>query len=310
MKKTIALIIFALCLNFQMVNAKEIKKTAKKPTAVLYDVPKVGKTKHSSKPVAKSSEKKVKEKSQVKNIKNNKATVKSVGGQPESRRLLELANQSKKSAKNQAKVNLVKNTPKNNPPLTLKKAVVKAEKREKVKLNSSPINYISFTQTGKTVKFGDGVKKTIQLAKNNSKNSELPPIDSSSQRGNLIKIAKSLIGTPYRYGSMNTKRGFDCSGFVSYVFLQKGIKLPRSSAEQFNKLAKVSKPQAGDLVFFRHGKRIGHVGLYLGNGLMVHSPQSGERVRIESIEKPNWKRRYAGARKAVSTNTNSMIAFK
>lgn len=118
-----------------------------------------------------------------------------------------------------------------------------------------------------------------------------------SQREQLIHLGRSLIGTPYLWGG-TTPKGFDCSGFVSYVYGKHGFSLPRTSNEQFSKLHAVDTPAPGDLVFFR-GKsgRITHVGMYIGNGNMLHSPQSGEKVRIESIEKPNWKRRYAGARR-------------
>lgn len=133
---------------------------------------------------------------------------------------------------------------------------------------------------------------------NHQTKSASPSSKISTQREQLIALGKTLIGTPYQWGGM-TPKGFDCSGFVSYLYQkQHGITLPRSSNDQFNQLKATDTPAAGDLVFFRSKSgRISHVGLYLGNGNMLHSPQSGETVRIESMEKPNWKRRYAGARR-------------
>lgn len=122
----------------------------------------------------------------------------------------------------------------------------------------------------------------------------LPP-SSDSARYALLNESKKFIGTPYRYGG-TTPKGFDCSGFIQHIYRLQGYLLPRTSRDQFSQLTPVSAPKPGDLVFFHRGGRINHVGLYIGGGKMIHSPQSGERVRIESIEKPNWKRRYAGAR--------------
>lgn len=146
-------------------------------------------------------------------------------------------------------------------------------------------------------------KKNIFASKtvttNTSKTSTIFPSQIQNDqniRQSLIAAAKKLIGVPYRWGGM-TPKGFDCSGLVSYLFKQKGKSLPRTAAAQFASLTAVKNPQPGDLVFFRHKSgRIGHVGLYIGAGKMIHAPQTGKRVRIESIEKPNWQRRYAGAR--------------
>lgn len=302
MKKILTIIIFALAFNgFSF--AKEAKKTSsvrKGPSTVLYDVPKIGKTATKNSNAKNTKTKEIKAVAKAEQKKSNKSSI----AQPESKKLL--AKNNKKNNKNATKTIKLEKT-QHNEKVLVKKAP------SKLNLPAST-NYISFSKTGKTISFvgNSKNKQVIKLAPNTgvkdySSNAEIFPND--GQRQAVIKIAKSLIGTPYRYGSMNPKRGFDCSGFTSYVYLQKGIKLPRSSADQFAQLAKVSKPQAGDLVFFRHGKKIGHVGMYLGNGMMVHSPQSGDRVKIESMEKPNWKRRYAGARKAISSNTNTMIAF-
>lgn len=127
--------------------------------------------------------------------------------------------------------------------------------------------------------------------------SKSAPKTISAQRKQLIALGHSLIGTPYKWGG-TTPKGFDCSGFVGYLYNKQGLTLPRTSNDQFNQLKSVDKPAPGDLVFFYDKSgRITHVGMYIGDGKMLHSPQSGETVRVESIEKPNWKRRYAGARR-------------
>jgi len=115
-----------------------------------------------------------------------------------------------------------------------------------------------------------------------------------------IADGKKLIGTRYRYGGTSEKSGFDCSGLVQHVFAQQGYRLPRSSKEQFSKLLPVKEPRPGDLIFFRHGKgNVSHVGIYLGNQKMLHSPSPGKKVEITRIDQDYWKKRYAGARAVV-----------
>ena len=120
----------------------------------------------------------------------------------------------------------------------------------------------------------------------------------SSARSTLLNHGKKFIGTPYVWGGASPK-GFDCSGLVHYLYQKQGVSIPRNSREQFSRLPVASNPQPGDLVFFRRNGTINHVGLYLGGGKMLHAPQTGSKVRIEDMGRPNWKRRYAGARRAL-----------
>ena len=120
----------------------------------------------------------------------------------------------------------------------------------------------------------------------------------SSARSTLLNHGIKFIGTPYVWGGTSPK-GFDCSGLVHYLYQKQGVSIPRNSREQFSRLPVASNPQPGDLVFFRRNGTINHVGLYLGGGKMLHAPQTGAKVRIEDMGRPNWKRRYAGARRAL-----------
>ncbi|MEU9885483.1 C40 family peptidase [Sphaerisporangium sp. NPDC051011] len=97
-----------------------------------------------------------------------------------------------------------------------------------------------------------------------------------------VEVAKKQIGDPYRWGASGPG-AFDCSGLVVYAWRKAGVKLPRIAASQFRSVRKkVSwkhlKP--GDLMFF-YG--LGHVGMYVGHGKMIHSPHSGTRVRIDKL---------------------------
>lgn len=119
----------------------------------------------------------------------------------------------------------------------------------------------------------------------------------------LVDLAMTLRHIRYVRGGHTPTTGFDCSGFVRYVFGQAiGLHLPRNAASQFLAGLKVNRSdmKAGDLVFFRtagrHG-RISHVGIYLANGQFIHSPSRGERVRVDSLSDRYWARRFAGAKR-------------
>ena len=116
----------------------------------------------------------------------------------------------------------------------------------------------------------------------------------------LVVRALALVDSPYRYGG-RTPAGFDCSGFVGYVFAEaSGLVLPRRSED----IVRLGDPLererlvAGDLVFFNTlGRRYSHVGIYIGDGRFVHAPARGGRVRVERIGDPYWRARYNAARR-------------
>jgi cell wall-associated NlpC family hydrolase len=107
------------------------------------------------------------------------------------------------------------------------------------------------------------------------------------------------VGAPYRYGGSSPAQGFDCSGLVSYVFGQQGIAVPRTAAQQFAAAKSIREQdlRPGDLVFFRlAGPRaeVSHVGIYSGQGRVVHAPQSGKRVGEASLDDEYYRERLAG----------------
>lgn len=115
-----------------------------------------------------------------------------------------------------------------------------------------------------------------------------------------VDVAMQYIGVPYVYGG-TTPRGFDCSGFSSYVYRQLGYSLNRTAASQASNgvvVASKADLQPGDLVLFNTtGYGIGHVGIYIGNGNMVHAPKPGTYVRVEDISTGYYAARYVGARR-------------
>jgi cell wall-associated NlpC family hydrolase len=134
-----------------------------------------------------------------------------------------------------------------------------------------------------------------------------PLAPSASPRQLLADFALKLRDIRYRRGGRAPNTGFDCSGFVHYVFAHAlGIDLPDDSASQFNAGIKVARAdmQTGDLVFFHtRGKRVSHVGIYLGEGRFIHSPATGERVHVSSLDENYWAHRFAGAKRMESVSS-------
>ena len=122
----------------------------------------------------------------------------------------------------------------------------------------------------------------------------------------LVITAMNFLDLHYRRGGNSAADGFDCSGFTRHVVeTVLGISLPRRSAEQAQHagLPQVERGalQPGDLVFFNTLKRtFSHVGIYIGDGRFIHSPRSGQQVRVEQIDSPYWSRRFDGARRVAA----------
>lgn len=121
-------------------------------------------------------------------------------------------------------------------------------------------------------------------------------------RKTLITLAMALRDVRYKEGGKTPSTGFDCSGFVRYVFSHAiGLDLPHNSRAQFQTGVKVQRAdlRPGDLVFFhtRGSKRVSHVGIYLNNGHFIHSPSAGKSVQVSSLNEVYWAHRFVGARR-------------
>ena len=111
----------------------------------------------------------------------------------------------------------------------------------------------------------------------------------------VVGFAERLLGTRYAWGGSTPGSGFDCSGFVRYVYGHFGVTLAHSSYAQFDSGRRIARGslKPGDLVFF---DGLGHVGIYVGNGNFIHAPHTGTRVRIETLA--GWyDSRFDGARR-------------
>ena len=122
----------------------------------------------------------------------------------------------------------------------------------------------------------------------------LIPAPPPSQYGGVVGVAMQYLGTPYVWGGASPG-GFDCSGFVQYVYNQVGVSLPHHAASQYGygTPVPISDLQAGDLVFF---DGLGHVGIYIGGGQFVHAPHTGDVVKISAMD--GWySSSFVGARR-------------
>ncbi|MDW0114025.1 NlpC/P60 family protein [Sporosarcina saromensis] len=127
----------------------------------------------------------------------------------------------------------------------------------------------------------------------------------NSSSANIVTTAQKYIGKPYVYAG-TSPRGFDCSGYVQYVFKEEGVSLPRTSSDQYSRGTAVSKNnlQAGDLVFFKTSgtNAVSHVGIYIGSGKFIHASTS-KGVMISAVNDPYyWGSRYVGAKRVMETS--------
>ncbi|MDX1465975.1 MAG: C40 family peptidase [Halomonas sp.] len=115
-------------------------------------------------------------------------------------------------------------------------------------------------------------------------------------RALILAEARGSLGIPYRYGGTG-ERGLDCSGLVRRAYARAGIRVPRTSRAQFEALPRVDEARPGDLLFFATagGRKASHVGIYLGDGEMIHAPGRGRHVTTTSLDLDYWQERFLGA---------------
>lgn len=123
----------------------------------------------------------------------------------------------------------------------------------------------------------------------------------SGKAQEVLINALSLTGIKYRYGGKSPETGFDCSGFVRYVFMQAtNLSLPPTARaiSQIGRAVSKDKLQPGDLVFFNTLKStFSHVGIYIGDNRFIHSPRTGGVVRVENMNEAYWTKNYNGAKR-------------
>ena len=126
-----------------------------------------------------------------------------------------------------------------------------------------------------------------------------PTPDPPTKAERAARFALDEVGVPYRWGGESPSTGFDCSGLVRWAYLRVGVDLPHNSYALYGQGRRVSesKMMPGDILFF---EGLGHVGLYIGRGRMVHAPETGRNVEIVRLSGSNYGSRLIGARRVVA----------
>jgi cell wall-associated NlpC family hydrolase len=147
-------------------------------------------------------------------------------------------------------------------------------------------------------------------ASDTASQSELPPAVDQQWKSDIALIidkAYELTGIKYKLGGSRPETGFDCSQFVKYVFEQAlNLSLPPSarSLSKMGETIKFEDLQPGDLVFFNTRKsKYSHVGIYVGNNKFIHAPRTGKTIRVESLTKNYWLKRFNGATRVDAEET-------
>ena len=179
--------------------------------------------------------------------------------------------------------------------------VVNRETWWAIKGGKSPVKKSS--QTASTSSFNNGTNRV----NNNMIWNDLSSVPygatflSKKEVASIISTAKNYMGVPYVFGGNSPQTGFDCSGYLEYVFAQNGIKIPRTADEQYRlgELVKTSQLEVGDLVFFTtYEPGASHCGIYLGNDNFIHASTS-KGVRVDNLNNSYWASRYYGGKHIV-----------
>ena len=165
--------------------------------------------------------------------------------------------------------------------------------------------YISDTKLPETTsRSGSTLKEETSIKTEEETKEPISDVSTSGTNGSeIVEYAKQYLGYKYVSGGASPSTGFDCSGFTTYVYKHFGISLNRSSSAQINNGVAVEKSdlKLGDIVLFNNdaNTKIGHVGIYVGNGNFIHASNPSDGVKITTLESGYYAKRYVGARRVI-----------
>ncbi|WP_010286147.1 C40 family peptidase [Kurthia massiliensis] len=157
------------------------------------------------------------------------------------------------------------------------KAAEAAAKNEEVTTQTSDVTTEADTNDTPST---SATTSNAETSTTTTANTSTENVTGSTKAQAIIAEARKYLGRKYVWGGSTPTTGFDCSGLTSWSFKQNGITIPRTSAQQYAASTKInaSEAKAGDLVFFSYGKGVAHVGIYLGDGRMIHASNSGLQI--------------------------------
>lgn len=164
-------------------------------------------------------------------------------------------------------------------------------------------------EVAREVERGSAVsRRDRDRARSGSRGSTSPTTGSARVGARVVSDGERYLGVPYKWGGSAPREGFDCSGFVKYVYAENGVSLPRNSRQQSSVgewvPASVGALRQGDLMFFAsNGKRIDHVAMYAGGNRIIHSSSSGGGVAYDRLDSKRgrwYSSRFIAARRVAS----------
>ena len=168
---------------------------------------------------------------------------------------------------------------------------------------------------GKLSRTGADILSSVVLAGDptSGRRTPAPAPRPTASAPRVIATAEDYLGVPYKWGGNAPNDGFDCSGYVKYVFARQGVQLPRTSREQARAgqpvTARVAALRQGDLMLFAERSTISHVAIYAGGGRIIHSSSSGGGVRYDDLgtRRGKWYVQHMVAARRLTADGRSLV---